>query len=824
MKHFALILALTSLCYLARADYSANLKTIIVNVVTPEGELRTEIHFAEKDIAVARRAEEIIRTDLTKAVEYFHHVPRDVVHINIDPYKRLTNGNATIFPTNIINLFNFPASNLEHLITLEDWLQGLLFHEFVHIVHLDQTGGYLEVGRNIFGTIAKVPSGVVPRWFTEGVAVWAESHFLQGGRLQNTNLNKDLWLQFHDQNFCSSIDCLDEPGVYPHGQLAYWAGGHFMNYLEIKNPNTIRCLVLENSKEVPFFLNEVFQKCTGLTAEELFREFKDDYLKKFTETDVVKENVKNIFGIDDFQKGQVRIGDLLLKVERQKKTSALVKYDLKNNISSFHIFSVPIDFIGYDVKLENASAGVLVAFNDDPHFMAYNKTWKIINADTLLEEKTLAFAHDPSYVLPFSDNSFLTFTYEENHWRAFLNEKLIKEWPLKYNIVGVEKNSDQVILKINTANIGTGTYISDQNLGEISQDGKKVEFNDNISNLNESQVQSYPEWYHFKPHYWFLAFGNSNSPGSIGAMTTFSDPMMIHLLSASALVYPSVNQLGGAVNYTFTDHFWQHFILLSRDYSLNSWSEMLNKADEAVLGTSYQLQMKKWLYIPQINIGKSSTKDVFSTQQNISGAFINSLAYQALSSHDFWQSFSASLELGASTRTIGDPYNKLQTKINTSTAITDDFSLSLKMSYGKLYKKQFSDGILYGGGFDQLQITRRFEFYGIPYGDAYGNEIMATQVRHDFNFLNIYRGRNFIPLFLKEAHLLFGIEGLSADRIYINNTFYKNEKIKSLFVGTKLTTNLFYYVPTNFNLIYSSTRAPDGSRIGLFNFFLQLDL
>jgi hypothetical protein len=307
-------------------------------------------------------------------------------------------------------------------------------------------------------------------------------------------------------------------------------------------------------------------------------------------------------------------------------------------------------------------------------------------------------------------------------------------------------------------------------------------------------------------------------------MTTLSDPMSVHSLSATGLVYPSVHRAGGVAQYTHTDHLWQQYLLLQRDYSTNSWSENLNRADEVLVGTAYQFEMKKWLYTPQFNLGKSSSIDAFSEWQNNYWVLLQSLSYQAMSSNDFWQAMATAIEWGANTQSVGHPYFKLQTRFGLTTNITDDFSLNFKVAYGKLYKNSFADGVLYGGGIGQLQLARRYEFFGIPYGDAYGNQILSTRLTHDFNFWNIYRGHNFVPLFLREAHLLFGFETLAADRIFIDRHFYRNEKIKSLFIGTKLTTNLFYYVPSNLNLIFSSTSTPIGTHVNLVNFFLKLDI
>jgi hypothetical protein len=94
----------------------------------------------------------------------------------------------------------------------------------------------------------------------------------------------------------------------------------------------------------------------------------------------------------------------------------------------------------------------------------------------------------------------------------------------------------------------------------------------------------------------------------------------------------------------------------------------------------------------------------------------------------------------------------------------------------------------------------------------------------DLNVWNIYKGRNFIPLYFKEAHLIFGAEELAADRIYIDNKFFRNEKIESFFIGSKITTNMFYFVPTSINLIFSNTRTPVGKYTSLVNFYLKSDL
>ena len=605
--------------------------------------------------------------------------------------------------------------------------------------------------------------------------------------------------------------------------MAYWAGGHFLNYIENKKTNTIRCLIFENSSEIPFYLNDSFLSCTGSKAQDLFLEFKADYLKKYDDSVLVKENGENIFGPQDYQKGQIKIEDLLLQVERKKKISALVRYDLKDKVNTYKIFSDPIDHLAGVVKLEDDSTGILVAFNDDPHFSTHNRVWKIINPDTLSEEKTLFFAHDPSYVLSFEANNYISFTYQNNQWRAYQNEKLIREWPLKYNIVGVSKSGDQINLKINTAKIGTSTYTADKNLEKIEQDGKLADFSD-TDEKPVTEIETYPKLYHMKPHYWFLATGNSTSPGSIGAMTSVNDPMTIHTLSLTGLLYPDVSKVGGHTQYTYTDHLWKSYLLLARDYSKNSWSENLNTATDAAVGTLYLFELQKWNYIPQFTFGGSDTTDAISTQNSTYWNLIQSVHYRALSINDFWQAFTTTMEWGATTQSSGDPYYKLQTSVNLTNNLSEDLFINFKIAYGKLYKNTFADGVLYGGGTSIGQLNRRFEFYGLPYGDAYGNEISSSRMTLDYNLWNIYHGTNLIPFYSKELHIFGGGESLSADRIYIDQIFYRDQTINSTFIGINLMTNIFYYVPTDIKVVASTTSTPSGRKLNFLNFFFSLEL
>lgn len=898
------------------------LKTINVSIPTNYGTFFGEIHYSEKDLVQALKVERVIKEDLIKVVNYFQYVPQDTVHFNIDPYMRLTNGNARTFPTNIINLFNFPASNLDHLVVMENWMQGLVVHEFIHIVHLDQTRDFLSVGRRLFGTIAKVPTAIVPRWFTEGIAVWGESHLINGGRLNNQLFNKELLIQFKKHDFCKTIDCLDDPGNYPNGELAYWAGAHFIEYLENLKPNTIKCLVEENSNAVPFFLNKAFLNCAGDKAQNLFIKFRDYYLQNEapipTDRPEWGDKINNTFGVDDYQKGLVLDGDRLFRVEREKKSEALVAYDLEDQVSLFAKYEFPIVDVSSMVKLNDENSMLLVSFNEDANFRKQNKVWKLINPDTLLVERTLDFLHDPSYVIPLGGENFITFSYGENKWIAEKNETLLRAFSTDNNISLVKKIGDQLLLKINDS-YGTASLVMTdfklQKLNVVYKSSKTYDlplitdkylviregfdllllewdkgiqisnlapdmFNritfaqinegrvlvlenrlktsvmsasdaENIIKKNKSaatavvvtefsmpaaptesfasqKAESYPRFDHLIPHYWFLAVGSSENLGSLGAMTTFVDPMEVHFLNATALIYPEAHKGGGSLDYVHkivkVSDQWKVRAFLSQEYSKTDFNPKINLDRDFSARTYYSFLNKRWRYTPGIYGGHSKTDDFLSNRSVRNVGVSQNLIYQAMTFDDFFQSLSAGVNLQTNRANVGDSYFVTQVTAEAMSRFTQSLSVSLKGSYGKLFKTDFARGVLYGGGISDFGNLRLHEFYGVPYSNAYGNEIFTARFTLDYNFRDIYRGKNLIPFFLKEAHLLLGRESLYADRIILDGIILREKMINAFFVGPRFKMNLFYYVPANVDLIFSTIAHPNGKNVNKIDFTIMADL
>lgn len=915
---------------MALAAKSVNLKTIEAEVPTNYGTLKAEIHFDTRDLEVALKVKKVITTDLIRVINYFKHVPVNTVHFNVDPYLRLTNGNARTFPTNIINLYNFPASNSEHLIVMEDWIRGLVFHEYIHITHLDQTSDFVEVGRQIFGSIAKLLPGVVPRWFTEGIATWGESHLIDGGRLHNPLFRKELLIQFLRVEYCKTIDCLDAPGIYPQGQLSYWAGAHFIEYIENKKPNTVKCLVEQNSGSLPFFLNNAFERCTGQTAQDLFLEFRQSFINSqpaiTPESEAWGDKISNAFGSDDLQKGIVLDGNKLFKAEKNRFSEALVSYDLQDNVNMMIAkYSFPISDIAGITQVPQADNDqsdegkyLIVSFNEDMDFRGDNRVWRLVNTETLLTEYKLPLKNDPSYVIGLGNNRYLTASFVNGQWilerqkvdltaETLVDSDKVHLFATEVNLTYFKKFGQRVYIKLNRGDLGSALYVSDLTLEkfykihegkeffdlpivtenfvvikdkenfslfEIGSDFKnitksaldKTQFNritsavitndrvlvlenrlktkempiaesmgylkrnmgkpevlaatettfqdvDPARDLNTLNIQSFPKLYHMQPYYWFLATGSNENLSSFGAMTSLSDPMEINVLNAVILAYEE-SRVGGSLDYfhkfTGVSDLWSMSAFFNQEYSKTDFSNKINETTEGSIGTNYRFLMSRWTWIPGLYLSATKTNDFISNRETKAVGFNTVLNYSAASFDDYFQNLMFKMKLQSNYPNINGDYISTQAQLNLRGRFHERIEGGLKTSYGKLFKSGFRGGVIYGGGTSNFTDNRWHDFYGLPYSNAYGNEIFTARLYLDWNFWYIYRGYNLFPVFLREAHLLLGREVLAADRIILDNMIYREKTIHSFFIGPRLKANLAYYIPVDIDVIFSATKRPSG--------------
>src|SRR2546427_398855 len=154
--------------------------------VDPSGRWRTlhtphfRVHFrpvdrepAERTAREAERAWGLLATELRP--------PRGTVDVTLSDDIDISNGFTTVFPSTRITVL---AAPLPELTDFDDWLRLVTTHELTHVFHLDRTKGWWRGLQSVFGRVPGLfPNEYQPSWVIEGLAVYYESRFTEGGRL-----------------------------------------------------------------------------------------------------------------------------------------------------------------------------------------------------------------------------------------------------------------------------------------------------------------------------------------------------------------------------------------------------------------------------------------------------------------------------------------------------------------------------------------------------------------------------------------------------------------------------------------------------------------
>ncbi|TNF03104.1 MAG: hypothetical protein EP326_02680 [Deltaproteobacteria bacterium] len=399
---------------------------------TSVGEFKFEIHFEEINEVFAKRVLDVLVNDAPKLFDYFRYVPEWTVHFIVDGATH-ANGSATVFPTSIIHLNNFPPLGMEFLSSEEDWVRGLVVHELAHIIHMDKTTGFFKAIRNVFGSAGKALGSLHPHWFSEGLATWVETEFTHGGRLRSNLLLHTTQERLLDKTFCQEVDCLDEPEHFPYGSFRYWIGAMFLKSLEDKKPGTIRCLFEKNAGRTLFFLNKTFKECTGFPdvarAYQTFRMAQVEAISKKrgqVSRDLYKLKVESFKLPDsefasDWQRGFEVFNGRLYHVQFKNDERYIVERDHTGQILRSRQFHLPLNQIQTQTKFSRNKGKMIISLRElhggeqgDADVVRRWISWEPTNDKV----EKLDFKHDPLYVFQTDDNNYLTISYEYNRWVA----------------------------------------------------------------------------------------------------------------------------------------------------------------------------------------------------------------------------------------------------------------------------------------------------------------------------------------------------------------------------------------------------------------------
>jgi Tol biopolymer transport system component len=223
---------------------------------------------ARRVAVVAERAHRILSPALD-------HQPSEKTLIYVTDDTDSANGFAGVLPKNAIQLYATAPSGFSELDDYDDWLYGLVAHEYTHILHLDTMSGLPNIYNRIFGK-TWAPNQVMPRWVIEGIATYEESKRSAGGRNRGTRFDELIRIAWKGDYDLRLDQVSGAPRQYPRGNAAYIYGSHFLQYVFDRfGDDTLREMShTSGSYAPPFAINRQIAKVVGKPFTELYDDWK----------------------------------------------------------------------------------------------------------------------------------------------------------------------------------------------------------------------------------------------------------------------------------------------------------------------------------------------------------------------------------------------------------------------------------------------------------------------------------------------------------------------------------------------------------------------
>jgi len=151
-------------------------------------------------------------------------------HVVVSDFGDDANGLARVVPYNLVQVFAAVPEARSSLGDYDDWLRGLVYHEYTHILHLDTMGGLHLTLNAIFGK-SVAPNAALPRWYTEGLATYHESMRTGAGRSRNALYAMILRCAALESRLLSLGTASGAPTLWPGLTAWYLYGAYFVTYL-----------------------------------------------------------------------------------------------------------------------------------------------------------------------------------------------------------------------------------------------------------------------------------------------------------------------------------------------------------------------------------------------------------------------------------------------------------------------------------------------------------------------------------------------------------------------------------------------------------------
>lgn len=244
------------------------------------------VHYHSGEAALASQTVNIAERVHSKLSAWIQWQPSDKTDLVVSDEFDVSNGFATPFPGNRSQIYISPPDSISSLEDHAGWLEILIMHEYLHILHLDKATNsgatWREVfGRNPFFLFNTFPAASLPGWGIEGLATYIETDKARGvGRGQSSYY--DMLMRLEVENGIKPIHQVNQPiSSWPMGSTRYLYGVNYYQFIEQQyGAKTINGLVNDFAATLfPFRINNNTEQIVNKNLVVLWAEFKD-YLQK----------------------------------------------------------------------------------------------------------------------------------------------------------------------------------------------------------------------------------------------------------------------------------------------------------------------------------------------------------------------------------------------------------------------------------------------------------------------------------------------------------------------------------------------------------------
>lgn len=236
------------------------------------------VHFHDELEPVARRAAAIAEATHARLAPAMKWEPRGRTHLIVTDHVDVSNGSATPFPRNRIEIYvsapgGDPSSPIAYY---DDWLELVIVHEYAHILHLDQARGVPRLLRTILGrNPIAFPNEWAPYWMIEGLATFYESELTEAGRVKGTFAEMVLRTAAIEDRWPSEAQASGLTATWPGGAARYLFGSKFLAWLARRHgaEAVARYFNEYSRKVIPYQINRTARQVFGTGVSELWEEW-----------------------------------------------------------------------------------------------------------------------------------------------------------------------------------------------------------------------------------------------------------------------------------------------------------------------------------------------------------------------------------------------------------------------------------------------------------------------------------------------------------------------------------------------------------------------